>query len=136
MVIAPVTPSRAGDVVALWRDAGLTRPWNDPDADVRRALEGPTSTVLAGLEEDRLLAAAVVGNDGHRGWVYYLAVRADVRGRGHGRAMMRACEAWLATQGVPKLNLMVRGENAPTRAFYAALGYEHDDVVVLSRRLT
>jgi ribosomal protein S18 acetylase RimI-like enzyme len=136
MEISVLALDQADAAVALWHEVGLTRPWNDPQADLRRALAGPSSTVLAGVAGGRLLATAVVGHDGHRGWVYYLAVRVDGRGRGHGRAMMRACEAWLAPQGVPKLNLMVRGENASTRAFYAALGYEQDDVVVLSRRLS
>lgn len=57
------------------------------------------------------------------------------RGRGVGSQMMRACEAWLAERQIAKLNLMVRGDNARARAFYAAQGYDVDDVVVLSRRL-
>jgi ribosomal protein S18 acetylase RimI-like enzyme len=134
-MIAPLTPDQASAAVELWRAAGLTRPWNDPEADLRRALAGPASTVLAGTEAGRLVATAMVGHDGHRGWVYYLAVQAGARGRGHGRAMMAACERWLGERGVPKLNLMVRGDNAQARAFYAALGYAADDVVVLSRRL-
>jgi ribosomal protein S18 acetylase RimI-like enzyme len=77
----------------------------------------------------------MVGHDGHRGWVYYLGVRAEARARGHGRAMMRACEAWLAARGVPKLNVMLRDDNAEAVGFYAALGYGRDEVVVLSRRL-
>jgi ribosomal protein S18 acetylase RimI-like enzyme len=133
--IRPLDPTAAADAVALWHDAGLTRPWNDPDADLRRALDGSSSTVLAGLDADRLVATAMVGHDGHRGWVYYLAVRADAHGRGYGRALMRACEDWLRERGVPKVNLMVRGDNAAARGFYAALGYGTDDVVVLSRRL-
>lgn len=48
---------------------------------------------------------------------------------------MRACEDWLSDRGIPKLNLMVRGQNESTAAFYAALGYGRDDVVVLSKRL-
>ena len=121
--------------VELWQAAGLTRPWNDPLDDLRRALAAGDATVLAGIGDDGLIATAMVGHDGHRGWVYYLAVREDARRCGHGAAMMRACETWLARRGVPKLNVMVRGDNAATRAFYGALGYGADDVVVLSRRL-
>ena len=77
----------------------------------------------------------MVGHDGHRGWVYYLAVAPDTRGHGHGRAMMQACEAWLLQHDVLKLNLMIRGDNINGRAFYLALAYEPDDVIVLSRRL-
>lgn len=78
------------------------------------------------------LATAMVGHDGHRGWVYYLAVRPDQRGRGHGRAMMRACETWLSARDVPKIDLMVRTENDGVLAFYKAIGYGRDDVFVMS----
>jgi len=135
MLIAPLSPVQFDAAVDLWHEVGITRPWNDPLADVRRAIAGPASTVLAGSEGETLLATAMVGHDGHRGWVYYVAVRTDARGLGHGRAMMRACEAWLAEREIPKVNLMVRGDNESGRAFYDALGYDRDDVVVLSHRL-
>ncbi len=115
MVIEPLTSERIAAASELWAEVGLTRPWNDPIEDLRRALAGPSSTVLAGLEEGVLMATAVVGHDGHRGWVYYLAVRANARGRGHGAAMMHACEQWLDERAVPKLNVMVRGDNLAVR---------------------
>jgi ribosomal protein S18 acetylase RimI-like enzyme len=135
MQIAPLSPARYEAAVALWREAGLTRPWNDPIDDLQRAAAQSGSTVLAATEGDRLLATAMVGHDGHRGWVYYVAVTPVARGRGLGRAIMQACEHWLAQRGVPKLNLMVRGDNAAAIAFYASLGYRQDDVVVLAKRL-
>ncbi|HXD66945.1 MAG TPA: GNAT family acetyltransferase [Solirubrobacteraceae bacterium] len=135
MHIEPLLPSDFDAAVALWRAVGLTRPWNDPTDDLRRAVTGPGSTVLAGHDGDELVATAMVGHDGHRGWVYYVAVRADRRGQGHGRAIMRACETWLSTRHAPKLDLMVRTENHEVIAFYTALGYGHDDVVVMSKRL-
>jgi ribosomal protein S18 acetylase RimI-like enzyme len=135
MGIAPLASEYIDDAVALWHEAGLTRPWNDPREDLCRALRGPTSTILGLLEGGTLLATAMVGHDGHRGWVYYLAVAPAARHQGRGRAMMDACEAWLLERGVPKLNLMMRGENTAARGFYAALGYTNDDVVVFSRRL-
>lgn len=135
VLVEPLTPIWFPAAVRLWEASGLTRPWNDPLDDLRRALGGAASTVLAGIDGSELVATAMVGHDGHRGWVYYLAVAPDHRGRGLGREMMRACEAWLRERGVPKLNLMVRGENTGTAAFYAAIGYARDDVLVLSRRL-
>jgi hypothetical protein len=98
-------------------------------------MAGPASTVLAGSDGAQLLATAMVGHDGHRGWVYYLAVRPDQRGRGHGRAMMRACETWLSARDVPKIDLMVRTENDGVLAFYNAIGYGRDEVFVMSKRL-
>ena len=135
MLIEPLDPERAAEAIALWHDAGLTRPWNDPRADLDRAVRSPAASVLAGTEDGRLIATAMVGHDGHRGWVYYLAARLAARRAGVGREMMRACEAWLRDRGVPKLNLMVRGDNQATVAFYRAIGYTQDDVLVLSRCL-
>ena len=135
MGIEQLAPEHVDDAVALWPEVGLTRPWNDPRADLRRALLGPTSTILALVDGHTLLATAMVGHDGHRGWVYYLAVAPTAQRRGHGRTMMAACEAWLAERSVPKLNLMLRVENATARGFYTALGYTDDDVIVFSRRL-
>lgn len=122
-------------VIATWEACGLTRPWNDPVLDFERALAGPTSTVLVGVEDGRLIAAAMAGDDGHRGWVYYVAVRPDAQGRGHGMAIMRAAEDWLRGRGVPKVQLMVRNTNTGVVGFYETLGYEDVPVRVLARRL-
>ena len=135
MVIEPLSARQHDDAVALWHATGLTRPWNDPDADLRRALAGPTSTVLAATDDDGTLVGTVmVGHDGHRGWVYYLAVSSDRRRQGLGRRLMAAAERRLAEE-VPKLQLMVRADNADAVGFYARLGYETSDAIVLGRRV-
>ena len=122
-------------VVALWRDCGLTRPWNDPDADFALALDTPASTVLVTRDGETITGSVMVGFDGHRGWVYYLAVAPDVRRGGLGRALMAAAEAWLRERGAPKIQLMVRADNANALGFYAALGLEPQKVVTLGRFL-
>ncbi|MBL8572319.1 MAG: GNAT family acetyltransferase [Hyphomicrobiaceae bacterium] len=133
LTIGDLRPDETEAAVALWEACGLTRPWNDARADIAMALEKPASTVLAGRIDGRLVATAMVGHDGHRGWLYYLAVAPDCRGHGHGQAMVRAGEAWTARTGIPKLCLMVRSDNAGVVAFYKAIGYETGDVVCLSR---
>lgn len=136
MRIDVLPAERADAAVALWHAAGLTRPWNDPHADLRRALEGETSTVLAAQTDDgQLLGTVMVGHDGHRGWVYYLAVEPAARRSGLGRQLMHASELWLRERGVPKLNLMVRTTNSAVVAFYTSLGYEDGEVVVLGKLL-
>lgn len=135
MEIRDLPSARAADAIALWQDSGLTRPWNDPHTDLRRAMDGPCSTVLAALDDGVLAGTAMVGHDGHRGWVYYLAVRADRRRAGLGRDLMQASERWLLERDVPEVNLMVRRTNTAVLAFYESLGYEDGDVVVLGRFL-
>jgi ribosomal protein S18 acetylase RimI-like enzyme len=134
MEIVELGAAHRADAVALWHAAGLTRPWNDPAADLDRALAGPSSTVLGAFGDDGgLVGTVMVGHDGHRGWLYYLAVATARRGEGIGRALVAAAEAW-TVPFVPKIQLMVRADNAAAAAFYEALGYERSDVAVLGRR--
>jgi ribosomal protein S18 acetylase RimI-like enzyme len=135
MQIRRAEPADRDAVIATWEAAGLTRPWNDPVLDFDRALAGATSTILVGVDDSTVIATAMVGEDGHRGWVYYLAVREDARGRGLGREMMAAVEDWLRAAGAVKVQLMVRESNAGVIGFYEALGYTDDQVRVLGRRL-
>jgi hypothetical protein len=135
MDIRDLAPDDHDAAAALWEACGLTRPWNDPYADLARAVAGPSSAVLGGFADGALVATAMVGHDGHRGWVYYLAVRPDLQGRGLGRAVMAAAEAWLDERGLPKVQLMVRDTNTAALGFYEALGYERAEVQVLARWL-
>lgn len=122
--------------VGLWQQTGLTRPWNDPHEDCRRALTGEESTVLAAVDAaGRLGGTVMVGQDGHRGWIYYLAVEERLQGQGLGKRLLAGAEDWLRERGVPKLMLMVRQENAHVQDFYRALGYTDQDTVVLGRWL-
>ncbi|MCW3836282.1 GNAT family acetyltransferase [Sphingomonas canadensis] len=134
--IAPAAPHDAVEVIALWQACGLTRPWNDPAADFAMAAEGAASAVLVARDAGGAIAGSVMtGFDGHRGWVYYLAVAPDARRRGLGRALMAAAEQWLRTRGAPKIQLMVRDDNADAIGFYEALGLERQKVVTLGRFL-
>lgn len=133
--VGELRADEADAAVALWQACGLTRPWNDPHADLKLALDTPTATILAGRIDGTLVATVMAGFDGHRGWVYYLAVAPELQRAGHGAAMMRAAEDWLQERGVPKLNLMVRGDNAVATGFYQAIGYDRSDVVVLQKFL-
>ncbi|WP_326523923.1 GNAT family acetyltransferase [Sphingomonas sp.] len=133
MTPGPATAADCAATIALWRACGLTRPWNDPESDFRRAIEGTTSAVLIVRESDAIAGAVMVGYDGHRGWVYYLAVAPDRRRGGFGRMLMAAAEAWLVEQGAPKIQLMVRDDNQDAAAFYAALGFERQAVATWGR---
>ncbi|MDO5512791.1 GNAT family acetyltransferase [Corynebacterium sp.] len=135
MIISTLPEARIPEVVALWEAAHLTRPWNDPIADARKALETETSTVLIGTDGEEIVASAMVGFDGHRGWVYYVAVAPDRQGLHLGAEIMHAAEEWLRDRGVGKLQLMIREENHAVRSFYRALGYQTEQVTVMSLRL-
>ena len=121
--------------ITLWHAAGLTRPWNDPASDFELALANPTSAILLAHHNAELVGSVMVGFDGHRGWVYYLASDPGRRFGGIGRALMIAAEDWLKARGCPKIQLMVRTDNSAALGFYAAIGYAEQDVVTIGRRL-
>lgn len=127
--------SDIGAAVKLWEVCELTRPWNDPAADAERALGGPSSTIIGSFAAGDLIGTAMTGWDGHRGWVYYLAVDKDFRRWGIGRKLIRHCEDWLGQFGAPKIQLMVRNENSNAARFYEGIGYEEDSFRIFCRRL-
>ncbi|UYY58441.1 GNAT family acetyltransferase [Sphingomonas sp. S2-65] len=134
-LIGEASEGDADQVVALWRACGLTRPWNDPAADFTLALRTQTAAVLVARDAAQAVGSVMVGFDGHRGWIYYLAVDLSHRGAGLGRALMAAAEAWLKVRGCPKVQLMVREDNEAALGFYQALGMERQPVVTLGRFL-
>jgi hypothetical protein len=133
--IAEIEDADVSHVVSLWERCALTRPWNDPASDIALARKGPNSTILLGREDDRIVASAMVGHDGHRGWVYYVAVDPDRRAQGLGRAIMSAAEDWLRQAGIAKLQLLVRRDNAKAGAFYQTIGYDEAPVTVFAKWL-
>ena len=135
MLIRPFTEIDTDSVVALWEASGLTRPWNDPRKDIARKLEVQRELFLVGELDGRIVATAMAGYEGHRGWVNYLAVDPSERGAGHGRAIMAEVERLLTEGGCPKLNLQVRSDNEQALEFYRALGYSVDAAVSLGKRL-
>jgi len=135
MKIRSYQPTDEADVIALWHACGLTRPWNDPQRDIKRKLSEQPELFLVATEDERVIGSAMVGFDGHRGWVYYLAVSPQHRKLSIGRALMHEAEQLLMARGCPKINLLIRSSNAEVIAFYRKLGYTQDDVVSLGRRL-
>jgi ribosomal protein S18 acetylase RimI-like enzyme len=135
LAVSPASEADLDAIVALWTACGLTRSWNDPRADIALARNGDNATILVGRDGGTIIATAMVGNDGHRGWVYYVAVAPEAQGRGDGRAIMRAAEQWLAARGVAKIMLMIRPDNENVRAFYEALGYFDQPRAVLAKWL-
>ncbi|GJH13869.1 GNAT family acetyltransferase [Caballeronia novacaledonica] len=133
----------AGDrdaVIALWRDvfpeyADASRPQRDPALSIANKMKMQPELFFVGAVDGEVIGTVMAGYDGHRGWVYSLAVTPSLRGRGYGRALMMHAEAVLAKLGCPKVNLQILSVKTELRGFYEKLGYRVDEVVSLGKRL-
>lgn len=135
MQIYEYSPTDEQAVIALWIRCELTRPWNNPQADIARKLAVDPDLFLVGAIDGEVVATVMGGYEGHRGWINYLAVDPAQQRRGLGRLMMKAVEARLLARGCPKINLQVRDTNQEALGFYRAIGYTVDPVVSLGKRL-
>ncbi|ACL57151.1 GNAT family acetyltransferase [Methylobacterium nodulans] len=132
-VIREIRDGDEAALIALWHAAGVSRPWNDPQRDIAFARGSPHATILVAQAGDVLVASAMVGEDGHRGWAYYVAVAPERQKTGLGRAIMQAAEIWLLRRGIWKLQLLVRADNAGAVGFYERLGYHDTRTVCLQK---
>lgn len=133
--VRPIEDADIDSVIRLWTEAGVTRPWNDPRRDIELCRKGSHSTILVGLNAGAIVTTVQVGEDGHRGWVYYVAVQPELQGSGMGRRIMQAAEDWLRARGIWKLNLLVRADNLKVIEFYQRLGYRDTSVVCLQKEI-
>ncbi|MEE8341648.1 MAG: GNAT family acetyltransferase [Candidatus Neomarinimicrobiota bacterium] len=135
IVIRSYQESDNGEVIQLWKECDLVVPWNDPQCDIARKQTVQSDLFLIGLIQEKIIATAMVGYDGHRGCVYYLAVKPNYQQQEVGKKMMKEAENRLLEIGCPKLNIMVRTTNLDVINFYKAIGYKVDAVTNLGKRL-
>lgn len=133
IAIRPLVDSDVEAVVGLWRNAGLTRPWNDPREDIRRARAVWPDLLLVAVDGDEVVGSVMAGYDGHRGWLYYLA--SSRSGEGIGRSLVAEAETRLVALGCPKVMLMVRPDNGAVLDYYDAIGYVREGTAVTGKRL-
>lgn len=135
MNIRPFDLTDTDRIIALWDLCGLTRPWNNPRLDIQRKLTVNREWFVVGEVGDELIASAMFGYEGHRGWVNYLAVSPSQQRRGYAKQLMTHGEHLLMASGCPKLSLQIRASNHQVVAFYESLGYKIDEVVSMGKRL-
>lgn len=135
MRIRPYANADEAAVIALWQRCELTRAWNDPKKDIERKLAVRPDLFLVGEEGGEVIATAMAGYEGHRGWVNYLAVSPERQRQGLARALMAEVERLLLAEGCPKINLQIRTSNARAIEFYRRLGYSVDETVSMGKRL-
>ena len=135
MKLRPYGDDDFAGCIALWERCGLTVWYNDPVRDIALWQSSPCAEIFVAEAAGRVVGTICCGHDGHRGWLYYVAVDPDRRRSGLGRQLVRKAEEWLVRQGILKINLMVRETNQQVIGFYASLGYAVTPRAVMARWL-
>ena len=138
MTALQIRPYRSDDeaaVVELWVACKLVGPQNNPHKDIARKLRVNPEWFLVGELDNKIVTTCMVGYEGHRGWINYLAVAPGCQRRGFAQQIMEEAERLLRQVGCPKINLQVRTANAQVIEFYKSIGFKVDDVVSMGKRL-
>lgn len=127
-------------VVALWQEAfpeyrDVTRPQRNPHLSIANKMGTQPELFFVAEFDARVVGTVMAGFDGHRGWMYSLAVDTSQRRLGIGSRLVAHAEAALTALGCPKVNLQVLSAKEDIRGFYEALGYRTDPVISLGKRL-
>jgi ribosomal protein S18 acetylase RimI-like enzyme len=136
MDVVAYSADRFEGVAALWREAFPDDPpWNAAAVSIPEKTALQPDLLLIAVEGDVVVGSVMAGYDGHRGWLYSAAVLGTHRGRGIGSALVHEAERRLAALGCRKINLQVRGSNAPVVEFYRRLGYSAEERVSMGKRI-
>src|SRR3989441_4964661 len=133
MEIRELRPSDGDEVRALWQSSGIRIRPGDDDVSLARLTSHNPGLCLVGCEGDRIVATALVGFDGRRGWLYHVATHPDMRRRGIATRMVREVEERLRAQGCKKLNLIVWDEEEDAMAFWMTIGYRRERTVGVAK---
>ena len=110
-------------------------PQNDPVEDIRRKLVFQPELFFVALFDGKVIGSIMVGYEGHRGWLNYMAVLPEHQRHGYGRKLVEKAVDELKRLGCLKVNLQIRRSNVSVIEFYKHLGFKDDDVVSLGKRL-
>ncbi len=135
MRIRPYQDDDRDEVTSLWRQTFPGEPHNEPNAviDAKLAVD---RLLFVARDQGKIIGTAMAGYDGHRGWLYSVAVDPDRQRQGIGRQLVDYAVDVLKTKGRVKINLQVRATNAGVVAFYEALGFVVEDRISMGKLLT
>ena len=134
MTLFPPCPRPCSSVPTVPRECALLR-WSDPRKDIARKLKVNPEWFLVGEIDGRLMATCMLGYEGHRAWINFLAVAPAHQRGGYGRQLMAEAERLMRAVGCAKINLQVRASNAKVIAFYERLGFAIDELHCMGKRL-
>jgi len=129
--------SHRSQVVALWQSVfAYKSAHSSPELTIAKKLAVQDELFFVATADADVVGTVLAGYDGHRGWIYSLAVDPRRQHQGIGRLLLRHAERALARIGCMKVNLQVMTANESVVAFYESLGYAIEPRISMGRLLT
>jgi ribosomal protein S18 acetylase RimI-like enzyme len=123
-------------VVSLWQAVfGYEASHNAPDLVIDKKIEFNDGLFFVAIDEGKVIGTVMAGYDGHRGWIYSIAVSFDYREKGLGSALLSYAEERLSEKGCMKINLQILDGNETVEAFYISSGYHTEKRISMGKRL-
>ncbi len=124
------------EVIRLWRGVlSDGAPHNDPATVIRCKFRVNDGLFYVAAIDGKVVGTVMGGYDGHRGWIYSVAVDARFRRKQIATGLMRHVQTALQERGCLKVNLQVRVSNAGAIALYKKLGFQIEERVSMGKRL-
>jgi ribosomal protein S18 acetylase RimI-like enzyme len=132
-----VDAAHRSQVIELWKSVfGYAAPHNDPKLVIEKKLAAGDELFFVAIADTAVVGTIMAGYDGHRGWIYSLAVSPPHRQQGIGSQLVACAERALTAKGCLKINLQILEENEGVTAFYASLGYSVERRISMGKKLT
>jgi ribosomal protein S18 acetylase RimI-like enzyme len=132
-----IDAAHRGQVVALWKTAfGYGTAHNKPNLVIDKKGEVDDQLFFVAVDDTAVVGTIMAGYDGHRGWIYSVAVSGSHRRQGIGSCLVSHAERALARKGCMKINLQIMEGNESVTAFYSSLGYSVEKRVSMGKRIT
>ena len=124
------------ELIAFWMEIfPASSPHNDPETSLDKKLRTDRDLLLVAVKDKKVIGSVMGGYDGHRGWIYSLAVTPSHRRQGIASALMRAIEEKIKALGCLKLNLQVLSSNVEVVTLYEELGYQVEERISMGKKL-
>ena len=123
-------------VISLWKDVfGYEAAHNAPDIVIDKKKDFDDGLLFVAIDNYDVIGTVMAGYDGHRGWIYSIAVSKKYRNKGLGSALLAFAEEKLSDRGCMKINLQIMDGNESVEAFYLSNGYQTEKRINMGKRL-
>ena len=117
-----------GDIIYVWEESGLVRSWKNIKLDIDCKVNTQKDFFVGELW-NKIIATAMFGYDGHRGWINYFTALPKYQKSGFWKQLKEFGEKILVDRGCQKINFQKRAGNKEAINFYKVLSYSEDEVI-------